>query len=848
MVGVDGDLVSLPGRTEFLDHLADPVAAMPSDHPHRPEAVRLHAQGSWRLLADLYQQQSEVAWREHRPALALRLLLAESRVALRTGDRQRFGETLLILGQRHRLNGGPTAAEVWNLVLLREPLGADTARFHAHAWRELAALREVTRRYDEGLSCCERALAVCRRYPDAPGVAGRHVRALMQTATIRRLRGELVTARDLLREARELAEARDVDAFTRGLVALREGGLEIVLGRPEVALTAYRRAATAFERVSENNFLYTRLREVAALRELGRFDDALRITDDLADRFRARGDAYRLGQVLLERAEVLQSRGDMAAVAATLKETRSYYEGADTLEALRWHRHVARALIVSGGDGATAARHLAVVLDRAGRPGGRDLNRTMLALHDLHRIPETDVLSPSLRHAAGRGALLAADLQRDSLHEPGVRWANHAHREEVYQAAVLAHTVLDDPESTVRVAETGRADLLNQLLVTRSGGAVGTIAESRIDAPPGDPGLADEVFAVARLAAGAIRSGRAPDRLAVPPLPGRLPSPAALDTMADVVVVVNLGRGPDGWWSSVLTRPRHGAWRAALRTASTELAARLDILVAGVQLPPRGVSRAVWAELGAFLLPDPAVWAGTPERPRSVAITPDPRLWHLPHAALIRDGRYLCDVAEVSLTPSLRTLELLLARTVSTGPGRTPGGPAVSLLDRGLGGHRVERAALDDWPGDHRTVARLPQVDEVVDPALLYVSGHGDRAGADTRLGPDGVTMDALAPRRLPPLVVLNGCWSGTASSRYGYDPLSLAVGALLGGADTVVAGVGRIGSVASAHVGASLVRQVGRGVPVITALRHAQREIRTEHPDLGPFEWAGLCGVGAGR
>ncbi|MFI6823262.1 CHAT domain-containing protein [Micromonospora sp. NPDC050187] len=840
--------MSPPGRSDLLDHLVDPVAAFPSDHPRRSAAVRLHAERDWPLLADLYQQQSEAAWREHHRALTLRLLLAESRVALRMDDRRRFHEVVLILGQRHRLTGGSTAAEAWNHVLLREPLGADTARFHAHAWREVAALRELTRRYDEGLSCCERALAVCRRYADAPGVAGRHVRALMQTAAIRRLRGELMIARELLREAHELAETLDVDPFTRGLVALREGGLEIVLGRPEVALAAYRRAATAFEGVSENNLLYTRLREVAALRELGRFDGALRITGDLADRFRARGDAYRLGQVLLERAEVLQSLGDTAAVAATLEETRSYYERVDTLEALRWHRHVARTLIASGGDGVTAAGHLALVLDRAGRPGGRDLNRTMLALHDLHRIPETDVLSPSLRHAAGRGALLAADLQRDSLHEPDVRWANHARREEVYQAAVLAHTVLDEPESTARIAETGRADLLNQLLVTRSGGSAGTIAESRIDVPPADPGLADEVFGVARLAAGSIRSGRAPDRVTPPPLPGRLPSPAVLDTMADVVVVVNLGRGPDGWWSSVLTRPRHGAWRAALRSASPELASRLDSLVAGVQLPPRGVPRRVWAELGAFLLPDPAIWAGSPERPRSVAIAPDPRLWHLPHVALLRDGVYLCDVAEVSLTPSLRTLELLLARPASADPGTAPVGPAVSLLDRGLGGHLVERAALDDWPGDHRAVGGLPEVDEVADPALLYVSGHGDRAGAATLLGPDGVTMDALAPRRMPPLVVLNGCWSGTASSRYGHDPLSLAVGALLGGADTVVAGIAKIGSVASAHVGARLVGQVGRGVPVITALRHAQREIRAEYPDLGPFEWAGLCGVGAGR
>ncbi|MEU8086573.1 CHAT domain-containing protein [Micromonospora sp. NPDC049101] len=858
----------------LLDRLIDPAVALPAEHPNRPAAEHLHAEQQWRPLADLYQQQATAAWRERQPGLALRLLLAESRTALRADDRKRCQEAVAFVAQWHRLSGGFTAAERWNHALLREPLQAATAGLHAYAWRELAALREVASRYDTGLSCCDRGIEVCRQYAEEPRVARQYVRVLIQKATLHRHRGELAVARDVLHGAREFADERDVDPFTRGLISHREGGVEIVLGRPEAALEAYRRAAAAFDGVSEGNLFYARLREVAALRALDRLGEALRITDDLATRFRARRDTYRLGQVLLERAEVLQSRGDTTAVAATLREAQPYYEGAETLEALRWHRHVARNLIGSNGDPATIVGHLATVLDLATRPERQDLNRTMLALYDLHRAPPTDALPRGLRHAAGRAALLAADLQRGELSDPDDRWSTHAAREEVYAAALLAHTELDEPEAAVRVAETGRADLLNQLLAgssanlaagsggsadptgstssadpAGSGGLAGAVARSRIAAPRADPALAEEVFGVARLAAASIRSGRPTDRVPLPPLPGHLPAPDILDAMADVVVVITLGPRSAGWWSSVLTRPRYGEWRATLCTASDHLAALLDSLTTGVP-PERGMSRASWEELGAFLLPDPAVWAGSPDHPRSVMIISDPRLWHLPHAALTRDGAYLCDVAEVSLAPSLRTTELLLARSpVAGGPGTAvASGPAVSLLDSGLPGYRVEMPALADWPGGHRELPALPAVDEGVRPALLYLSGHGDQPGATALLGPGGVTMDALAQRRLPRLVVLNGCWSGTASSRYGHDPLSLAVGALIGGADTVVAGTGQIGGVASAHVAARLIQRVGRGASVVPALRAAQREIRAENPDLGPFDWAGLCVVGTRR
>lgn len=87
--------------------------------------------------------------------------------------------------------------------------------------------------------------------------------------------------------------------------------------------------------------------------------------------------------------------------------------------------------------------------------------------------------------------------------------------------------------------------------------------------------------------------------------------------------------------------------------------------------------------------------------------------------------------------------------------------------------------------------------------------------------------------------MILNGCWSGTVTSKYGTEPLTLAVGALVGGAETVVAGAGEIGSTASALVAVQLLNLVQRGYSVHAALRQAQRNIRDNHPELSPFEWS---------
>lgn len=55
---------------------------------------------------------------------------------------------------------------------------------------------------------------------------------------------------------------------------------------------------------------------------------------------------------------MLQEQGDRSGVAQALEEARPLYQGAETLEALRWHRHLARNLLAIGGDTSEAAEHL----------------------------------------------------------------------------------------------------------------------------------------------------------------------------------------------------------------------------------------------------------------------------------------------------------------------------------------------------------------------------------------------------------------------------------------------------------------------------------------------------------
>jgi tetratricopeptide (TPR) repeat protein len=802
----------------------------------RDIAVRMYESGDWRSLADHYDQLAEVAWRSSEFATALRLLVAARAAALRAGDRTRADETTYYLAHRHRLRAGALPAQRWNRELLTTDLDATTVLNHVRALRELAAIHEVSGTYEAGMRLCRAAEEICATYSDEPGIANQYVRVLLQRATIERLRGGLNEALRTVRQAREHARAAGSDQMTVGLVALREGALHLVLGNTQAALAAYREAETMFTGLSDNNAMTVRIRQIRCLSELGRYDEALRLAQSLRRDCAERRDLYRVGQITLEHAEVLQAMGEHEMVSGLLATAEPLFRDSRSLEALRWHRHRARSLITTGVDGETAARHLLFVLDVAVDPDRRDLTRIAFVLNDLLRLPTVPELDAETRLAASRAALAAVESQRDSLSESEARWSLHAIREEVYASSILLHHDAGRHDDTAAIIELGRADVLNQLLTA------GGIDEFTANLPimPNAGALATDAVLDAANAIRARLRGLPGHRPPLVPLPDSMPEPSDLDRFGDVVVLNQIGgTAATGWWSCTAVRERGGDWRTMLRHATGPLPDLVSRLAAGELLPAHGVTKAVWSALGDFLLPNDAIWAGTRDRPRAVTLCPDPRLWQVPYPALRRDDAALVDVAELTVAPSLRTQALLLDRC----HGRLyTAEPVLSLLDDGLPGQPTEKSALDNWPGGHRPIADLTAVSP--NAALLYVTGRGDRPGLSS-LGPAGMNLQDLAAAQLPPVLLLNGCWSGTAESRYGQDPLSLAVGGLLGGADTVLAGVGLIGGMAAAYIGSDVLVHLAAGESPRAALRRAQLSLRESCPELGPSDWAGMCLVG---
>ncbi|MDC2960390.1 CHAT domain-containing protein [Streptomyces gilvifuscus] len=815
----------------------------------RSRAASLFHESNWGELYDLYDRLAERAWKANCRTEALRLHIAARAVAKRAGDVAALLDTTRFLAERHRLSTAFLAAEAWNLQQLTTSPTPETAMYHVIAWRARSELCEPVAAYESAVVFSDQSLAVAQRFPAAPGVARARTQTLLQRGNTERLRGHLETAYAFLREARQQAEqlqGKDASAHIQGLIARAHARMDVTVGHFESALSMYLEAEDYFRKSESSvNVRVVRVARVAALRLLGRFPEALALCRELAQECEELGQDRTRGQILLEQAEVLEEMDEGEEAGHILEQARRYHEGRRTLEAARWNRHMGRRLIISKGDMERAAAHLTTSLDIAIRDEGPDLTRTWYVLHDLSRL---EIFDP-LRLVASRTALVGADLQRDRLSLPRNRWALHEQREEVYAGALMVHTAAQQHEDVARIVELGRSDVLDHILENPTRGTHQSLTELPLVLPPSDPDRVQEVFRSARAIHTALTGDPAgSSRIEAPTLPGRLPSATEADALADVVVLLQVGRGSEGWWSSVASRTRHGSWHASRQTAPPELDALLSLLATGEPLPEYGISDRTWEALGRFLLPHDTAWGGTTEHPLSLLLSPDLRLWQLPYGALRRDGVCLLDVAEVTLTPSLRTQSLLHRAHTSTDPvPEAAAAPAASVLDPQLNGHQNENEALSAWPGSHLHLDTLDPARDLTTAALLYLSGLGDAAGA-TRLGPLGITLDLLAALRLPRLLILNGCWTGTAASRYGRDPLSLAVGGLLGGARTVVAGIGYINSWSSAQVGAAVLSSIARGETPGSALRQAQRTLRNTYPELGPYDWAGMCLIGLGE
>ncbi|MDG5803799.1 CHAT domain-containing protein [Streptomyces ossamyceticus] len=818
----------------------------------RSRAAALFADSDWAELGRHYDALAERAWKTTHRAEALRLLLAARAAAQRAGDSAALLDRTRFLAERYRLSAAFLAAEAWNMEQLSTPPEPANAKYHVTAWRARAALCEPSGDYESAVRFSDRSLAVAEQFEGAPGVAQARAQSLLQRATTERLRGHLETAYSFLDQARQRAQAlrgKDDSPNLRGQIALAHARMDISVGHFPSAHAMYQEAESCFrEAGSSVNVRVVRVARIAALRLLDRLPEALDLCRALVEECQQLRLHRIHGQVLLEQAEVLEAMGEGEKAARVLAQARPHFEGQRTLEAARWNRHMGRRSIMSGGDMGCAAAHLTAALGIAIREESRDLTRTWYALHDVLRLEGSAELPRSLHLLVSRTAVACADLQRDQLTRPENRWALQEQREEVYAGALMAHGAEQRHEDIAHIVELGRSDVLDHLLDNRDEVGRPPSPLSSPLPPRDDPERVEEIFRAARAVHAALVGDREPNPgCQAPVVPGRLPSSTETDELADVVVLVQIGKGPEGWWSSVVSRARHGVWHSSRQIAPPKLDKLMELLTAGKPLPAYGVSNSTWEALARFLLPHDIAWRGSVDRPLALLLSPDLRLWQLPYGALRRDGVCLLDVAEVTLTPSLR-VQARLHRTRADADA-TAGSTdmrAISVLDSTLKGSADEFKALAAWPGSHEELSVLDPAEDLASAALLYLSGLGDTAGTTT-LGPLGVTFDVLAGLRLPRLLILNGCWTGTAASRFGQDPLSLAVGGILGGAETVIAGIGHINSWSSAQVGAQILAPVSRGRTPSSALRQAQRTLRDTHPGLGPYDWAGMCLIGLG-
>ena len=311
----------------------------------------------------------------------------------------------------------------------------------------------------------------------------------------------------------------------------------------------------------------------------------------------------------------------------------------------------------------------------------------------------------------------------------------------------------------------------------------------------------------------------------------------------DLLITIGLAQEGADWWAIRAVSIQGAPWQSSTVRASAKVAALIERLRSGGTLPPRGIRRSTWAELSHFLLP------GIPQRaePWRLALSADPRLWQIPWAAIIMSrGQQLADIAVLRLIPSLRTATALSAVPLADLASL----PAAALLDPGLAGHTEEVRALQEWRGGYHPLRewpapRRPPIDSAY--GLGYLAGHAPGPEAAVRVADGIVAVETLARGPLPPLMFLNGCWTGATNSGFGRDPLSLGVACLIGGSSYVIASVGPIGSAPSALIAAKLLRTLGKQPSVAHALRRAQLMLRDERPELGVMEWAGLVAIGAG-
>ena len=537
------------------------------------------------------------------------------------------------------------------------------------------------------------------------------------------------------------------------------------------------------------------------------------------------------------------------------------------------------------------------------------LARARLATGELaaaaDRADEARAIVESQRRDLAPRDLRAAFLgSRRELWELSVAIAAARHRAEPgggfdREAFALAETArarglleaLEQPLGAARCPGPAKAlDDLERAL-TAAGERALWLAENRATAAARDEAGAE----VDRLLEERERLEAACRGRATPPDRGRMarPEPPAAPRLAPDAELIAFSLGEAGSYSWRLGRDRFEIRALPGRERIETLARRAHALVASAQPSlSRAASAAALRELSALLLgPEGPGGPGVAEgSPRRLIFVPEGALFYVPFAALpLPDGTPLIERAEVAVLPSVSALTALRAarahrptrglalfadpvyaaddprlagRAASPAPGparplpRLPGTAreAAAILalvperERSAAlGFAAERAAVLDgrYSGFRHLHFAAHAVLDPERPALSAIALSGlDAAGRprDGRLKAYEIQRLRLAAD----LVVLSGCETGLGRERAGEGLASLAQSFLIAGARATVQSLWRVDDEATADLMTGFYRGLlERREPPATALRAAQRALRSMPGRVDPRHWAGFVVFG---
>ncbi|WP_113705569.1 CHAT domain-containing protein [Nonomuraea lactucae] len=525
------------------------------------------------------------------------------------------------------------------------------------------------------------------------------------------------------------------------------------------------------------------------------------------------GVARGLSQVAMEAGLIARERGDRAAAIARFHDALAALRVADDPSAASLvHYHLATDLILM--DEVKQATHHAVAAFSLNEAAGRRLldPAERRSFYEAHRETYGLALHCAARSGDGRAALRVATAARsDALAafvRAGARFTPQLH--ELVQDITLA-SAEPGQQAEDRLRDLyGRLEHETSRQMRRTVEADTDLDEMIASLPRGGHALLLDVLE---------EDDTFCNRIWL--------SPDGVPHVDEVILPMGVRRFLDAYHQA----REEAAWRPQ----------RDDLAALGHTIVPDGLAEALAA--GA----NPPLVIGT----GSV-------LGPVPLAAVMIEGRYLAEQAQLAVVPSLALWPALRSR------GHRPGRGTLAYFDSNVPGWRRENAALQatlapvDLAGADEVRGMLADASAY---AAVVISAHGaspeqeqDGVGRHPGLAqaleltPDDLlTAAELLGCRLPDAFITASCWSGRLAVRAAIEPLGLPTAALLAGARWVLAGTVDIGSTSTATLLAGFYRELADGMTPAAALQRAQTAYLSQRPDTAPGTWAGLTIIGDG-